>query len=207
MAVKKEITIDLSNLTSKDIDEANRIMDAVQQNLKTKKKIDIDETNKITDTVKQDLKTEKKFEKLRKKLDFEKISTPEADTLREKIFGREAASTVFNFARNPIGTVGSLLQKIPGPLIIAIPIIVEIFNRLKKIDDEQKRFIESEDNRVTQRRAEDTARINAGLQQVILTTSAGGAEPRDSYNSFRIFNENQSQIQADFTLRNTSGYD
>ncbi len=185
MAVKKEITIDLSNLSSKDIDEANRIMDAVQQ----------------------DLKTEKKIEKLRKKLEFETISTPQAESLRQKIFGREAASTVLNFARNPIGTVGSLLQKIPGPLIIAIPIITEIFNRLKKIDDEQKRFIESEDNRVTQRRAEDTARINAGLQQVILTTSAGGAEPRDSYNSFRIFNENQSQIQADFTLRNTSGYD
>ena len=207
MAVKKEITIDLSNLSSKDIDEANRIIDAVQQDRKTEKKIDIDETNKITDAVKQDLKTEKKIEKLRKKLEFETISTSQAESLRQKIFGKEAASTVFNFARNPIGVIGSLLQKIPGPLIIAIPIIVEIFSRLKKIDDEQKRFIESEDNRVTQRRAENTARINAGLEQIILTTSAGGAEPRDSYNSFRIFNENQSQIQSDYTLRNTSGYD
>jgi len=55
------------------------------------------------------------------------------------------------------------------------------------------------------RSKEQQALIQAGLQQLIITTAAGSAEPRDAYNTFTEFNTNQSRIEADFQVRNTSG--
>ena len=108
MTVVEKIIIDLNNLTPESLQQANDIMKNVENSLRG----------------------DRRRKQLEQKVEFEAISTQGAQTLREKIFGKETVGILFDFAKNPIGVLGSLLQRIPGPLMLAIPIIVEIFNRL-----------------------------------------------------------------------------
>jgi hypothetical protein len=79
---------------------------------------------------------------------------------------------------------------------------------VKKVDDFQKEFVDNVDDRIDLFRSkEQQASIQAGLTQLIITTAAGSAEPRDAYNTFAEFNANQSRIEADFRLRDTAGVD
>lgn len=115
---------------------------------------------------------------------------------------------LLSFGKNPIGFIGGFATKLVpflAPALLATGAIAAI---IKKIDDFQKKFIDTIDDRITLARSkENQARIQAGLDQLIITTSAGSTEPRDAYNTFREFNENQSRIETDFQIRNTSGVD
>lgn len=128
-----------------------------------------------------------------------------------RIFGREAFDNLLSFGQNPTGFMSGLFSsKIAAFIPIFAPIVAGatvIFTLFKRIDDFEKRFIESEENRDMFLSAQNEALIQTGQQQLILTTVVGTAEPRDAYNTFREFNENRAQLEADFSLINTSGYD
>ena len=109
-------------------------------------------------------------------------------------------------ARNPTSFIGTtLFRMIPllGAAIGATKIIAGI---IKRLDDFQKAFVDTIDDRIDAFRSkEQQASIQAGLTQLIITTSTGSAEPRDAYNTFDVFNNDQSRIETDFQIRNTSG--
>lgn len=125
-----------------------------------------------------------------------------------KIFGRQTFSNLLSFGSNPLsfmtGTVTRLIPFIGTALLVTGVIAAFV----QKVDDFQKEFTNNVDNRINLFRSKETqALVQAGLTQLIITTSAGSAEPRDAYNTFAQFNENQSRIESDFRIRDTAGVD
>ena len=128
-----------------------------------------------------------------------------------RIFGRDTFDNLLAFGQNPIGFMSGIIgsnvaRLIPifAPIVAGATVIFAIF---KRIDDFEKRFIESEENRDIFLSAQNEALIAAGQQQLIITTEFGLTNPRDAYNTFEEFNSNQAQLQDDYSLNNTTGYD
>ena len=126
----------------------------------------------------------------------------------KKIFGKQTFSNLLKIGSNPTGFLTSGVTKlIPfiGVALAATGIILAIITR---IDTFEKEFVDRVDDRIDVFRDKETqARVQAGLQQLIITSQAGSAEPRDAYNTFQVFNTNQGKIETDFQIRNTSGVD
>ena len=77
---------------------------------------------------------------------------------------------------------------------------------ITRVYDFQKEFIDNVDGRIELRRSkQQQAEIQAGLKQVIITSSTGNAEPSDAFNSFEQFNTDQSRIESEFKVRETVG--
>ena len=133
--------------------------------------------------------------------------TAKEDGLR-KVFGRSTFSNIISAGSNPLGFVqGQVTKLIPfiGTALLVTGVIAAF---VQKINNFQAEFVDNVDDRINKFRAkEETARIQAGLTQLIITTSAGSAEPRDAYNTFTEFNENQQSIENQFQITNTQGVD
>ena len=77
---------------------------------------------------------------------------------------------------------------------------------IKRVDDFHKEFIDNVDGRIELSRSKQhQAEIQAGLTQLIMTSSTGSAEPRDALNSFEKFHTDQSRIESEFKVRETVG--
>lgn len=186
MAVDKTLTIDLTKLTP---DSLKRIDDQVEQIIQT-----LEDSGGRAPAGK-----------------FKEVALlPQIDKQSglRKIFGRETFSNLLKIGTNPTGFLTSGITKlIPviGTALAATGIILAIISR---IDTFEKEFVDRVDDRIDLFRDKETqARVQAGLQQLIITTQAGSAEPRDAYNTFQVFNTNQERIETDFQIRNTSGVD
>lgn len=134
--------------------------------------------------------------------------TSEKQSTISKIFGKQTFKNLLNIGSNPAGFFTSSIVKFI-PFIGAALAVTGIFLAIiTAIDNFQKEFVDRVDDRINVFRSkEDQARIQAGLTQLIITTSAGSAEPRDAYNTFNEFNTNQQRIETDFQIRDTSGVD
>ena len=74
------------------------------------------------------------------------------------------------------------------------------------MDDFQKEFIDNVVGRIELFRSkQQQAEIQAGLTQLIITSSTVSAEPRDAFNSFDQFKTDQSRIESEFKVRETLG--
>lgn len=51
------------------------------------------------------------------------------------------------------------------------------------------------------------AEIRAGFTQFINVQRSGLTNPRDAYNTFNLFNQNKQQLEKDFSIRNTGGFE
>lgn len=186
MAVDKVLEIDLTKLTPASL-----------------KRVD-DQVSKIIETL-EDTGGRAPAGKFKDPL---LIPTPDKQSTLSKIFGKETFKNLLNIGSNPAGFFQSSIVKfIPfiGTALAATGIILAI---VTAIDNFQKEFVDRVDDRINVFRSkEDQARIQAGLQQLIITTAAGSAEPRDAYNTFSEFNTNQQRIENDFQIRDTSGVD
>lgn len=123
-----------------------------------------------------------------------------------KVFGRETFSNLLKVGTNPVGFItGQVTKLIPfiGTALVVTGVIAEF---IRRVDAFQKQFVDRVDDRISIfRTKEQQALVQAGLQQLIITSAAGSAEPRDAYNTFQEFNTNQQRIETDFQIRNTSG--
>lgn len=185
MAVDKILEIDLTKLTPASL---KRIDDQVQDIINA-----LEETGGRAPVPGQSTETTSKTDK--------------EDNLR-KVFGRETFSNLLSVGSNPLGFVqGQVTKLIPviGTALLVAGAIAEV---VKRINAFQAEFVDNVDDRINKFRAkEETARIQAGLTQLIITTKAGSSEPRDAYNTFSEFNENQQRIENEFQINNTQGVD
>jgi len=184
MAVDKILEIDLNNLTPQSLDAIDKQFDDVLQEFQNPERRGVKE----------------KF--------GDPLLTPNIDKESglKKIFGVETFKNIFKIGSNPTSFFQtSLVKFIPfiGTALAATGIFLKI---ITDIDNFQKEFVDRVDGRISlSRTKEQQALVQAGLQQLIITTEAGSAEPRDAYNTFNEFNTNQQRIETDFQIKNTSG--
>jgi len=179
MAVNKTLTVDLSKLTQESA-----------KNLVS----DFDEI--IQKTTQKQTQKQKTIPKAKKE-----------ETLK-KIFGKKTFTTLVSAGSNPLSFVQGQVTKLIPFIGTALLITGVIAAFVVRVDNFQKAFVDNVDARIDVFRSkQQQAEIQAGLQQVILTSAAGSAEPRDAYNTFQVFNTDQSRIEADFRLRDNSGVD
>ena len=208
MPTDKQLLIDLSALTPESVSQLATIQDDIVEELeKSGKRTKPQAKKKITQFEKQDEKFEKQMAKLQKQLEFETISGKGKKGIFSKIFGSNAGfKNIVQMGLNPQGFMGGLLKKgIPGfgAAVAATAIIVKI---LKKFDQLEKKFTDQINTKLrVDRNNENTARIQAGLDQEITSVGPGIYDPRDVYNSFNEFNTNRARIETDYAIRNTLG--
>ena len=136
------------------------------------------------------------------------ISKTQKEEGLRKIFGRQTFGTLVSIGSNPLKFIqGHVIKLIPfiGAALLVTGVIAAF---VKRVDDFEKEFVDNVDDRIDVFRSkQQQAQTQAGLQQIIITSSSGSAEPRDAYNTFAVFNEDQSRIEADFRIRDTAGVD
>jgi len=186
MAVDQILEIDLNNLTPQSLDKIDKQVDRILGEFE----------NRDTRSIKQSF------------MDPLLIPKTQKEEGLRKIFGRQTFSNILRIGSNPLGFIqGSVVKLIPfiGTALAATGIFAAL---IKRVDDFQKKFVDNVDGRIDLFRSKETqAQTQAGLQQIIITSASGSAEPRDAYNTFAVFNEDQSRIEADFRIRDTAGVD
>lgn len=184
MAVDKTIEIDLNNLNEQSLQQIDKQLEEISNFFKNPDNRGV--SDKFTDPL--------------------LIPKSQKESSLQKIFGRETFTNLTKFGGNPFGFIqGSVTKMIPFiGTALAVTGVIAAF--IKKVDDFQKEFVNNVDGRINLFRSkEQQAQIQAGLQQLIITSESGSAEPRDAYNTFNEFNTNQSKIESDFKIRDTAG--
>lgn len=210
MPTDKIIQINLTELTQKSLGELIKIKEEIATNLdKTGKR---NKKQKLGEFQRSDEESEKIFEKLKKELELELIAGKGGSKLKKALFGNFDFSkggmlkNIVGFGLNPSGFFGGILTKgIPGfgTAVAATGIILKI---LKKFDDLEKKFTDDLRTRLNiDRDNEQTALVQAGIAQEITTLGPGITDPRDSYNTNDVFNNEQTRIETDYTIRTTLG--
>ncbi len=184
MAVDKVLEIDLNNLNTQTLQKLDTQIDKIINEFENK------DVRSIKDKFADPLT----------------ISNSQKEEGLRKIFGRKTFSNLISFGANPLGFGTGIVTKLIPFIGTALLVTGVIADFIKKVDDFQKEFVDNVDGRINLFRSkEQQALVQAGLQQIIITTEAGSAEPRDAYNTFAEFNTNQSKIESDFKIRDTSG--
>lgn len=182
MAVDKVLEIDLNQLTP---DSLRRIDDQIEN---------------ILDALEDQGK--------KAPIQQQAVSQAQKEEGLSKIFGKESLGNLLQAGSNPTGFILSGVTKLIPVIGTALLVTGVIADFVAKVNDFQAQFIDNVDNRINIfRQKEEQARIQAGLTQLIITSVAGSAEPRDSYNTFNEFNENQQRIENEFQINNTTGVD
>jgi len=182
MAVDKILEIDLTKLTPESL---RRIDDQIENIIDT-----LEDTGKRAPVPGQQQTQSEKEETL------------------SKLFGKEELSNLIQAGSNPLGFITSGVTKLIPFIGTALLVTGVIADFVARVNQFQAVFVDAVDNRINIfREKEEQARIQAGLTNLIITSKAGSAEPRDAYNTFREYNENQQRIENEFQIQNTSGVD
>lgn len=129
----------------------------------------------------------------------------------ETDLGTSKARVGISFFQNPTGFLTNMLTRqlpILGGLVAAKDIAIFIMKELTKKGGPLDRFFKNAATTLIDaaRDKELTQSIRSGIgAQLIITTIAGTQSPRDAYNSFEQFNNNQEEFQAKFAIRVTDG--
>ena len=128
--------------------------------------------------------------------------------------GPANASKALSMLKNPMA-----LAKFLGPAaapIFAALIAVDVTKRVIKeltakgrpFDRTFRNLIDTRNEALRTREQQQRVLVGFGEgAQIITTTSAGTTSPRDSYNTYEQFNNNQAELEEKFAIRNDSGYD
>ena len=168
-----------------------------------------------SDLTKDDIKFEKLIDRITKRIKKDQVKQFGKNSeegrfgfLGELFGGSDGAKNILSFGKNPANFIEGIAKTIPwlGGVFAAKEIAEFIVDEIAKIDRFYKEFIDRIDTRERpDRTRESRARIAAGLEQEIITTHAGSVDPRDAYNTYEQFNNNQNKLEVDFQLRDTSG--
>ncbi len=158
---------------------------------------------------KQDQKIQKKLGKLEEKVRKDTVKQfGDKKGFLSDILGPKSAKNIFSIGRNPLGFLTGAMKSLPilGGILAAKEIAEFVIKELVKLDAFFKAFIDAIDERTSKHRDLVTqARIQAGLQQDIVTTAYGTVDAKESFNTFNIFETNQIEVEEKYALQNTSG--
>lgn len=115
---------------------------------------------------------------------------------------------LLKFAQNPKAVVGGIIRAIPflGGIVAVADFSKAVIDEIERIDAFFKKFIPDITNLHNQLRArEESAFINVGNQQLILSVRAGQTSPRLAYNTYNEFNKNRLKFESDTAIRDNSG--
>jgi hypothetical protein len=186
VTVDQVLEIDLNNLTPQTLSHIDQQVDQLVKQFENR------DNRSISDTYRDPLT----------------IPTSQKEEGLRKVFGKKTFSNLLNFGKNPIGFGTGLVTRLIPFIGTALLVTGVVADFVKKVDEFQKEFVNNVDGRIDLFRSKETqARIQAGLEQLIITSASGSVEPRDAYNTFTIFNENQSKIETEFRIRDTAGVD
>lgn len=133
-----------------------------------------------------------------------KKSKAELEKNQDKRFKDFIKNNSQNFGGFVISNLKTAIPQLTA-ILIATTIIQSI---LKQINEIQSRFTENVDERINI--ALDNAqqaRVDANLQQIIITNSDGSTNPRNSYNSLNESDANVSLLESKYLLENISGFE
>jgi len=201
MAVDKTLEIDLSNLNEAGLAKLDEQFGIFEENLKKvgrkstkpkQKKILKKEITKETEQ--SDKKTKKQLLK------------------QQKLQERENRQILDQFTKlqgtaNPAAILSQIKNAAPvlAPLFIATGLFTDA---ILKSDEIAKRFVDSADNRINIFVSlQEQALVDNSLQQVIYTTEAGGTSPRDSYNTFNLYDRQVTQDGINTDLNDIGSLD
>ena len=196
MAVDKtlEIVYDLASLNEQQAQQliaANEqvIKKAESQKKKGKKK------SKKTEEKKGDTQKEKKDEQKKQK----ELEKKQDDKFK---------GFIKNNSQNLSGFVFSTLKNSLPQLTAILGLTAIITSIIKRINAIQSKFTEDVDKRVNAGISNsEQARIDADLQQVIITNGDGSFNPRNVYNSLNESDRNISVSESNYRLGDTSGHE
>ena len=158
---------------------------------------------------KQDKKTQKKLGRIEEKIRKDEVKQfGDKKGFLSDILGSKSAKNIFSMGKNPLGFLTGAMKSLPilGGILAAKEIAEFVIQELVKLDAFFKAFIDAIDERTNKfRDLETQARIQAGLQQDIITTSYGTVDAKESFNTFNIFETNQIEVEEKYALQNTSG--
>jgi hypothetical protein len=128
--------------------------------------------------------------------------------------GPEKAQTALNMLKNPI-QLAKFLGPAAAPIFaafIAVDVTKRVINELVRkgsvYDRTFKNIIANRTEALRTREQQQAHLIGYGdTSQLITTTTAGTTSPRDSYNTYTVFNKDQAELEQKFSIRNNSGYD
>jgi len=148
------------------------------------------------DVIKQIQKQKKKTQKSKQ--------TKKQDKQQDKRF----KDFIKNNSQNLSGFIFSTLKTSLPALSAIIGLTAIITSMLKQLNDIQIKFTEDVDDRINISLSnQEQARVDANLQQIIITNGDGSINPRNAYNSLNESDANVSFIESTYRLENTSGYD
>lgn len=203
---KLEIVYDLSSLNEQQASQLISANEDVIKSAETQKKKAKRKTKKTdkAEKTKDDKKKKSLEEKEKKKIQKKKRSKGKDISTKES-FGDFTA--ILSGSKGISFFVQQFKSAIPfiGPILLATGFFV---SNLLALDKLNKKFIDIADTRINifiDRQQQ--AQIDNNLQQIIYTTSVGGTQPRDSYNSFDSYDRQikEDGINRDLTM--TGGTD
>ena len=126
--------------------------------------------------------------------------------------GTAKAQNVINFAQGPVPFLQNIFTTqlpILGGLLAAVKIVKFITAELTKKGGLLDRTFRkaAKTLRDALRQSGIQQEILSGFTQVIITSESGDTTPRNTYNSFDLFNTNQEALEDDFKVRNVRGLD
>jgi len=158
---------------------------------------------------KQDQKTQKKLGKLEEKIRKDEVKQfGDKKGFLSDILGPKSAKNIFSIGRNPLGFLTGAMKSLPilGGILAAKEIAEFVIKELIKLDAFFKAFIDIIDDRTNKfRDLETQARLQAGLQQDIITTAYGTVDARESFNTLNLYETNQIEVEEKYAMFNTSG--
>ena len=182
---KLEITYDLASLNE---EQASKLINANKYVIKNAEK----QKKKVNGKAK---KTEGKEKKKKKD---KQVKTKQYSQLKDLI----------KKAQNTKNSLFSTLKTSIPQLSAIIATTGIIIGLLKQINELQIKFVENVDKRINIGVSNvEQARIDANLQQVIITNGDGSINPRNVYNSFNESDAIKSSTESNNRLDNTSGYE
>jgi len=134
--------------------------------------------------------------------------------LNKALGGPANASKALGMLKNPVA-LAKFLGPVAAPIIaafVAVDVAKRIINDMvRKGSIFDRTFKNVVHNRFEALRTrEQQQRILVGFgdtAQLITTTTAGTTNPRDSFNTYNIINDEDKDIEEMFAIRNDSGYD
>lgn len=122
--------------------------------------------------------------------------------------GAGKARTAFGFLSSPQSFAINLLKTVPfvaGAFAI-VELAKQVVNFLVKSRILNTIMIDEIDNRNDALRNKQVQQeILSGFTQIIITTRSGETSPKNSYNSFNVFNTDEVLLESDLSIRDTSG--